>query len=334
MTNSGPISVPDLSVIVPVHNESQGLAALFARLGPVLDASGLACEILCIDDGSRDGTWDALCAARASDKRIKLVRLSRNFGKDIALTAGLRRACGRAVVMMDADLQHPPELIPELIARWRGGLDMVYAVRTSRAGDSLLRRGFSKLFYLLFSSLSDVAMPAGAGDFRLLDRRVVDVLRDMPERARFMKGLYAWVGFRHGGVPFEPPERKTGRTSFSPHRLFRFAIDALASFSTVPLVASGYIGLFLAVPSIVLSVYFIVRTLFQGVDVPGYASVIVAVLMLGSIQLLTLGLFGAYLGRVFEEVKGRPLFVESDTLGFADDRDIEARRLPVARTDG
>lgn len=330
MTNSGPVAAPDLSVIVPVHDESQGLAALFARLGPVLDATGLSCEILCIDDGSRDRTWEALCAARAADGRIKLVRLSRNFGKDIALTAGLRRARGRAVVMMDADLQHPPELIPDLLARWRDGLDMVYAVRTSRTGDSFLRRGFSRLFYLLFSGLSDVAIPAGAGDFRLLDRRVVDVLREMPERARFMKGLYAWVGFRHGGVPFEPPERTTGRTSFSPHRLFRFAVDALASFSTVPLVASGYIGLFLAVPSLVLSIYFIVRTIFQGVDVPGYASVIVAVLMLGSIQLLTLGLFGAYLGRVFEEVKGRPLYVESDTQGFADDRDVEARKLPAA----
>jgi glycosyltransferase involved in cell wall biosynthesis len=328
MSNSVPVATPDLSVIVPVHDESQGLAALFARLAAVLDATGLACEVICIDDGSRDGTWTALRAARAADSRVKLVRLSRNFGKDVALTAGLRRAQGRAVVLMDADLQHPPELIPALIERWRDGLDMVYAVRTSRAGDSFLRRWFSKLFYLLFSGLSDVAIPAGAGDFRLLDRRVADVLRDMPERARFMKGLYAWVGFRHGGVPFEPPPRTTGRTSFSPHRLFRFAVDALASFSTVPLVASGYIGLFLAVPALVLSIYFIVRTLFQGVDVPGYASVIVAVLMLGSIQLLTLGLFGAYLGRVFEEVKGRPLFVESDTLGFADDRDVDARRRP------
>ncbi len=331
MSNSVPAGAPDLSVIVPVFNESAGLPELFGRLGAVLDGLQLACEIVCVDDGSRDDTWTALQAARARDPRLKLVRLSRNFGKDIALTAGLRRAGGRAVVMMDADLQHPPELIPALIARWREGLDMVYAVRTSRVGDSALRRWSSRAFYLLFASLSDVHMPDGAGDFRLLDRRVVDVLRDMPERARFMKGLYAWVGFRHGGVPFEPPARQTGHSAFSPHRLVRFAIDALASFSTVPLVASGYIGLFLAVPSLVLSIYFIVRTMISGVDVPGYASVIVAVLMLGSIQLLTLGLFGAYLGRVFEEVKGRPLFVESDTAGFPDDRDTVSRGRSAAR---
>ncbi|MBI1244757.1 MAG: glycosyltransferase [Alphaproteobacteria bacterium] len=320
MSNSVVPAVPDLSVIVPVFNESAGLAALFARLGAVLDGLNLKSEIICIDDGSRDATWDALKAARATDARIKLVRLSRNFGKDVALTAGLRRAAGRAIVMMDADLQHPPELIPEFVARWREGLDMVYAVRTTRNADTFVRRWASRAFYRVFRHLTDIRMPPGAGDFRLVDRRVADVLRDMPERARFMKGLYAWVGFRHGGVPFDPPERTTGKTSFSPLRLLRFAVDALASFSTVPLVASGYIGLILAVPSLALSIFFIVRTLAYGVDVPGYASVIVAVLLLGSIQLLTLGLFGAYLGRVFEEVKGRPLFVESDTAGFSDDR--------------
>jgi hypothetical protein len=202
---------------------------------------------------------------------------------------------------------------------------MVYAVRTSRDGDSFLRRWSSKAFYVLFAQVSKVRMPPGAGDFRLVDRRVADVLRDMPERARFMKGLYAWVGFRHGGVPFEPPDRKTGKTSFSPLRLMHFAVDALASFSTMPLVASGYIGLLLAVPSLALAIFFVVRTLVYGVDVPGYASVMVAVLLLGSIQLLTLGLFGAYLGRVFEEVKGRPLFVESDTAGFPDDRKPQQR---------
>jgi polyisoprenyl-phosphate glycosyltransferase len=331
MSNSVAVDALDLSVIVPIFNESHALPELFARLGAVLDGLGLACEIICVDDGSRDGTWAALLAARDRDARLKLVRLSRNFGKDIALTAGLRRAVGQAVVMMDADLQHPPELIPAFVERWREGLDMVYAVRTSRSGDSVLRRWSSRIFYRLFATLSDIHMPNGAGDFRLLDRRVADVLRDMPERARFMKGLYAWVGFRHDGVAFEPPMRRTGSSAFSPHRLFRFAVDALASFSTVPLVASGYLGLFLAVPSLMLSIFFVVRTIVSGVDVPGYASVIVAVLILGSIQLLSLGLFGAYLGRVFEEVKGRPLFVESDTLGFPDDRAASTRRRTAKR---
>lgn len=309
---------PDLSIVVPMFNESAGLDSFFRRLDGALSPLGLGVEIVCVDDGSADDTWARLAERQRHDPRLRLVRLSRNFGKDIALSAGLQHAAGRAVVPIDADLQHPPELIGKFIAKWREGYDMVYAVRRSRATDSWLRRTLSVAFYRLFGRLADIDMPQGAGDFRLLDRRVVDALNAMPERARFMKGLFAWVGFRHVGIDYEPGERVGGGTSWSLARLVGFAVDGLASFTTFPLVLAGYIGAVLAVPSLLLGFYFLVRTLVWGVDVPGYASVIVAVLMLGSIQLLTLGLFGAYLGRVFAEVKGRPLYIVSERQGFAD----------------
>ena len=329
---------PDVSIVVPIYNEAENLAPFLARLDPVLDRLGLSAEIVCVDDGSRDDSWSRLVELGAEDRRLRLVRLSRNFGKDVALACGLAHATGRAVVPIDADLQHPPEVIAEFVAKWREGYDMVYGVRRSRTTDSRLRRLASRAFYRLFSRLSDVEMPPGAGDFRLLDRRVVDVLNEMPERARFMKGLFAWVGFRHTGVEYDVAERQAGGTSWSLHRLIAFAADGIASFSTFPLVVAGYIGAVLAVPSFLLAVFFVVRTLIFGRDVPGYASVIVAVLILGSIQLLTLGLFGAYLGRVFEEVKRRPLYVVSERAGFGgDDREMltelaasapDARRPP------
>ncbi len=307
---------PDLSIVVPVYNEAANLDAFFARLDPVLQRLGLSSEIVCVDDGSRDDSWKLLAERQSHEPRLRLVRLSRNFGKDIAISAGLQHAAGRAVIPIDADLQHPPELIETLVTKWREGYDMVYAQRRSRATDSRLRRLCSRTFYALFRRFSDIQMPAGAGDFRLLDRRVVDTLNAMPERARFMKGLFAWVGFRQTGVGYEPGPRQGGSSAWSLTRLLAFAVDGLASFSTFPLVIAGYIGAVLAVPSLLLGLFFTVRTLFWGVDVPGYASVMVAVLLLGSIQLLTLGLFGAYLGRVFAEVKGRPLFIVSERAGF------------------
>ncbi len=309
---------PDLSIVVPVFNEAANIDAFFARLDPALAALGLSCEIVCVDDGSVDNSWERLRQRSTADPRLRLVRLSRNFGKDIALAAGLRHARGRAVIPMDADLQHPPELIATFVAKWRDGYDMVYGLRQTRTTDSWLRRQLSNAFYRVFEGLTDTKMPRGAGDFRLIDRRVVDTLNGMPERARFMKGLFAWVGFRQIGVPFEAGERHAGTSAWSFRRLLGFAIDGIASFSRVPLVVAAYIGVALAVPSLLLGLFFIARTLIWGIDVPGYASVFVAVLLLGGIQLLTLGLFGSYLGRVFDEVKGRPLFIVSDRAGFDD----------------
>jgi glycosyltransferase involved in cell wall biosynthesis len=248
----------------------------------------------------------------------------------VALACGLSHTSGRAVIPIDADLQHPPEVIADFVAKWRAGYDMVYGVRRARTTDSRLRRLASRAFYRLFARLGNVEMPAGAGDFRLLDRRIVDVLNDMPERARFMKGLFAWVGFRHVGVQYDVAERQAGGSSWSLHKLIAFAVDGIASFSTFPLVVAGYLGAVLAVPSFLLAVFFIVRTLIFGVDVPGYASVIVAVLLLGSIQLLTLGLFGAYLGRVFDEVKRRPLYVVSERAGFDGGESDRVRALTAS----
>jgi polyisoprenyl-phosphate glycosyltransferase len=313
--------VPELSIVVPVYNEGANLEAFFERLDATLARLEISAEIVCVDDGSRDDSWERLAARQRRDPRLRLVRLSRNFGKDIALSAGLKHSAGLAVVPIDADLQHPPELIAELLAKWREGYDMIYASRRSRATDSRLRRFLSRSFYALFDRFSDIRLPPGAGDFRLLDRKVVDALNSMPERARFLKGLFAWVGFRQIGIAYEPAERRAGATTWSLARLTAFAIDGLASFSTFPLVVAGYLGAILAVPSLLLGLYFVVRTLVWGVDVPGYASVMVAVLLLGSIQLLTLGLFGAYLGRVFAEVKGRPLYLVSEKLGFGEAAD-------------
>lgn len=309
-------ATPDLSIVVPIFNEAANLDGFFARLNGVLARLDLSSEIVCVDDGSADDSWERLLRLSAGDSRLRLVRLSRNFGKDIALACGLAHATGRAAVPIDADLQHPPELIEEFVVAWRAGYDMVYGVRRSRSTDSRLRRLASMVFYRLFERLANVRMPPGAGDFRLLDRRVVDVLNQMPERARFMKGLFAWVGFRQIGIEYDVAERQAGGSTWSLRRLVAFAMDGFASFSTVPLIVAGYLGAILAVPSLAEAIYLTVRTLIFGVDVPGYASVIVAVLMLGSIQLLTLGLFGAYLGRVFDEVKRRPLYVVSAKAGF------------------
>ncbi|HTP84863.1 MAG TPA: glycosyltransferase family 2 protein [Alphaproteobacteria bacterium] len=328
-----PSASPDLSIVVPIYNEAENMDRFFARLDAVLDDMDVPAEVVCVDDGSSDASWDRLLEHGARDSRLRLVRLSRNFGKDVALACGLAHTAGRAVVPIDADLQHPPEVIAEFFAAWRAGYDMVYGIRRSRATDSRLRRIASRLFYRLFESFANVRMPPGAGDFRLLDRRVVDVLNQMPERARFMKGLFAWVGFRQIGIEYDVGERRAGGSAWSFRRLLAFAADGFASFSTLPLTLAGYLGAVLALPSLVLAGWFTVRTLIFGVDVPGYASVIVAVLMLGSIQLLTLGLFGAYLGRVFEEVKRRPLYVVSDKAGFESGSvfgdDVTVSRAPV-----
>lgn len=326
--------VPDLSVVVPMFNESANLEPFFARLEAALAQLDLTVEIVCVDDGSSDGTWESLVQRGARDSQFRAVRLSRNFGKDIALACGLAHTTGRAVVPIDADLQHPPEVIAEFVAAWRAGYDMVYGVRRSRGTDSRLRRVASALFYRLFERLANVRMPPGAGDFRLLDRRVVDVLNQMPERARFMKGLFAWVGFRQTGIEYDVGERQAGRSTWSLRRLVAFAVDGFASFTTLPLIVAGYLGAVLALPSLALGIYFAIRTLIFGVDVPGYASVIVAVLILGSIQLLTLGLFGAYLGRVFDEVKRRPLYVVSAKAGFAPNSAFDDGRVMASGAAG
>jgi glycosyltransferase involved in cell wall biosynthesis len=313
---------PVLSIVVPMFNEAANLPAFFARLLPAIEAIGLDYEVVCVDDGSSDDTRGRLVAQRGQNRRFKIVGLSRNFGKEVALTAGLRYARGAAVVPIDADLQHPPELIREFVAKWREGFDVVYAYRRNRDIESPVKRLGARAFYWIFDKLTDVRMPRDAGDFRLMDRRVVDVINTMPERSRFMKGIFAWVGFRQTGIPFDPDPRIGGHSGWSIRRLFHFAIDGLTAFSNFPLIAWAYFGAIVAVISLMTGAYFIIRTIASGVDVPGYASLIVAILFFGGLQLLTLGIIGGYLGRVFEEVKRRPLYVVSETWGF---EEIDAR---------
>lgn len=308
---------PVLSVVVPMRNEARSVGPLLARLGKVLDAIGEPAEIVVIDDGSTDGTADLLKAARATEPRLKIVAFSRNFGKEVALAAGLRYARGRAVVLMDGDLQHPPELIEELVARWRTGWQMVYAVRTDRKNEGRRRRMAAKLFYATFARLSSTDLPRGGGDFRLLDRRVVDALNMLPERTRFTKGLYAWIGFKQTSVPYHVAERHAGSSGWSFRSLWRFALDGIVSFSTLPLRVWTYIGLLISVAAIGYATFVLVSTLIWGVDVPGYPSLIVAIMFFAGVQLISLGIIGEYIGRVFTEVKRRPLYIVAEEVGFA-----------------
>lgn len=309
---------PRLSIVVPFFNESPNVGFFFDRVIPVLDGLALSWEIICVNDGSRDDTLDKLIAINARDARVKVIGLSRNFGKEQALSAGLAHARGDAVIPMDADLQHPPEVIGDMIAKWREGYDVVYAVRQQRVGQGLLSRLQARAFYWVFDKLSEVPLPHEAGDFRLLDRKVVDVINAMPERTRFMKGIFAWVGFRQIGVPYEQEERHFGESKWGAMGLLRFAFDGLVAFSDYPLRIWALVGSIISGFAFFYIVVRLIRTLLYGIDVPGYESIIVIMLFLGGVQLITLGVIGHYLGRVFNEVKGRPLFIVRDRYGFED----------------
>ena len=308
----GPFS---MSVVVPVLNEERSLEALLGRLVPVIRGITPRYEIVFVDDGSTDRTRTLIGEANAREPRVKAVSLSRRFGKEVALAAGLRRAAGDVVVMIDADLQHPPEVIRDMVARWREGYDVVYGQRRDRDDESGLRRLSARGFYSLFRAVSGTSMPEGAGDFRLLDRKAVNAFNRLGERARFNKGLYAWIGFRSIGVPFDVAERHAGGSRFRLASLTRFALDGLTSFSTVPLRISTYLGLAVSSAAFLYVLVFLAKTLGRGIDQPGFPTTIVAIMMLGGIQLISLGVIGEYLGRVYEEVKARPLFLEDGAIG-------------------
>lgn len=307
---------PELSIVVPVHDEADNLPILVERLKTVLAGAVSSWELVCVDDGSRDGTLSVLKLLSASDPRISAVSFSRNFGKEIAIAAGLDHASGDAVVIMDADLQHPPETILVFLEKWRAGFLNIYGQRASRAGESALKRNLARAFYKLFASFGETELPEGAGDFRLLDRKVVDALRALPERARFSKGLYAWVGFPSIGVTFEVAERQHGETKFRFGKLFSFAFDGLSSFSTVPLKIATWAGVVIAVISTLSAAFFLLRTVFFGTDLPGFPSLIVSIMFFSGIQLISLGMIGEYVGRIFAEVKRRPLYLIGERVGF------------------
>jgi len=307
-----------LTIVVPAFNEADNLEPLVARLTAVLVRLALPFEILVVDDRSTDATFERLLALNAGDARIKALRFSRNFGKEIALAAGLRHARGAAVVLMDADLQHPPELIERFVAEWRRGAQIVYGQRDRSGELPGLRRWLTRRFYRLFEAVGEVELMRDGGDFALFDRRVVDALNALPERGRFGKGLYAWVGFRRVAVPFTPDARHVGHSRWSFWRLWVLALDAVTAFSVLPLRIWSYLGVLVSLLSLGYGGFIAVRTLIQGVDVPGYASLMVAVAFFGGVQLITLGVLGEYLGRVFTEVKRRPLFIVDAAVGIDD----------------
>ncbi len=310
---------------MPVHNEADNLPLLVERLRTTLNGKVESWEVVFVDDGSRDETLAVIRDLNLADPRINAVSFSRNFGKEIAIAAGLDHALGDAVIIMDADLQHPPETIPAFLAKWREGYLNVYGQRTDREGETRMKRGFAKLFYRIFGYFGETPLPEGAGDFRLLDRKAVDALRALPERARFSKGLYAWVGFRSIGVPFQVAEREHGQSKFKYRKLFSFAFDGLSSFSTVPLKIATWSGAVIAVIATFSALYFMLRTLLFGTDLPGFPSLIVSIMFFSGIQLVSLGMIGEYVGRIFAEVKRRPLYLIGERVGF-DARTVEHPR--------
>lgn len=320
-----------LSVVVPAFNEERGLKPLIERLRPVLESTGLDWEVIFVDDGSSDGTVEVLRTLNAMDGRFKAIALSRNFGKEVAMAAGLRYATGDAAILMDADLQHPPELIREFVRHWRDGYDMVYGQRTDRDADTVTHRFAARAFYSAFRHLSGTELPPGAGDFRLLDRKAVDALNRMPERVRFTKGLYAWMGFRSRGVPFLVPGRDDRISRWRPRQLLRFGLDGIASFTTIPLRVWSYLGLAISLFAFGYAMIFLIKTLIWGVDVPGFPSLIISVMFFAGVQLLSLGILGEYLGRVYEEVKGRPLFLVAEEVGITRPEPATATSPPQQR---
>jgi polyisoprenyl-phosphate glycosyltransferase len=305
---------PELSLIVPVYNESDNLRPLLARLIPALSCVE-SFEIVFVDDGSRDDTLAVLRALNAEDARVRAVSFSRNFGKEVAIAAGVDAARGRGAVIMDADLQHPPEAIADFVAKWREGYKNIYGVRQSRDTDSPSRRWLTGQFYRLFAAFGEIRLPEGAGDFRLLDRVALDALKALRERARFSKGLYAWIGFKSIGVPFTVAERHSGESKFSYRKLTRFAFDGIFSFTTVPLKAWTYVGAVVAAFALINAVYYLLEVMLRGVDVPGFASLIVSIMFFAGVQMISLGVLGEYIGRVFAEVKGRPLYLVAEKIG-------------------
>jgi len=309
-------AVPELSVIVPVHNEARNIEALLKRLVPALEGCVASFEVIFIDDGSTDETIAVLRRVHVLEPRARALSLSRNFGKEVAIAAGLDHVRGAASVIIDADLQHPPELIPIFVARWRDGYKNVFAQPSDRGLYSPLRRLLTQRFYKLFSTVGETRLPEGAGDFRLLDSTAVAALRTLREQARFSKGLYAWIGFKSIGVPFEVEARLHGESKFSYRKLTHLALDGLMSFSTMPLRVWSYIGLATSLLALTLASFYLFRTLLFGVDVPGYASLIVSITFFAGIQLLSLGIIGEYIGRIFAEVKRRPLYLIEERIGF------------------
>ena len=327
---------PTFSVVVPCHNEAAGLPAFHARVAAVMDALAEPWELVCVNDGSADATLEVLLSLRAADPRLAVLNLSRNFGKEAALTAGLDHARGTAVIVIDADLQDPPELIPELVARWRDGFDVAYAQRRARDGDTWLKRRTAHGFYRVMQHTGGVRLPADVGDFRLMSRRATDAVLSLREHHRFMKGIFAWIGYPSVAVPYDRDPRLSGASSWTYWKLWNLAIEGITSFTTAPLRLATYVGLAVALAALVFGLYMIADTLVLGTHVPGYPSLMTVVLFMGGVQLMTLGVLGEYVGRVFNETKRRPLYLIERLLPSIPDGQHARRQTaePVVAHDG
>lgn len=320
-----PVPNPVLSVVVPIYNEVETIAELHRRVATALEE--LDFELVLVDDRSSDGSWDELRVVAAKDPRVRLVRLSRNFGHQVAITAGLDAARGEAIVLMDGDLQDPPEVIPELVEQWRAGYDVVYAIRAHRAGETRFKLVTARLFYRLMRRMSQVDIPENAGDFRLLSRRAAEAMRAMPERARFLRGMTSWIGFRQTGVEYRRDARYAGTTKYPLRKMVRFAFDAVTSFSTAPLRIVSGLGLLMVIFCFAYLVYALVVRFATHSAVAGWTTVVVLVLLIGGIQMLSLGIVGQYIARIFEEAKNRPLYLIDETVETTDRIDEERAQL-------
>ena len=305
-----------VSLIIPVYNEEETITYFLEKIDIIINNIDYSFEIIFIDDGSKDRTLETLLKARQKDSRIKILELSRNFGKELAMAAGFHAASGDAVVPMDVDLQDPTELLSDFLRKWEEGYDVVLGVRRQRKSDTKFKRVTARLFYKIFNILCGKRLVPNVGDYRLMSRAALDALNSLPERVRFTKGLYAWVGFKQARVEYDRMSRVAGSSKWNAWKLWNFALDGITSFSTLPLRIWSYLGMIIALFGFGYAVLLIMRKLLFGADVPGYTSIMVVMLLLGGLILISLGIIGEYLGRIFEEVKGRPLFVVRRYIGF------------------
>jgi glycosyltransferase involved in cell wall biosynthesis len=314
--NAVAVDHPILSVVAPCFNEEGVLHELYRRISQVLDGAGESWELVLVNDGSRDRTPEIMRELRAQDERVKVVDFARNFGHQIAVTAGMDYAQGDAVVLIDADLQDPPELILEMLAKWREGYEVIYAIRAERKGETWFKEFTAKMFYRIIYKITDIDIPMDTGDFRLMDRKVVNALKTMHEKHRFMRGMSVWVGFRQTGVKYVRAERYAGETKYPLRKMLKFAMDGITSFSYFPLQLATYIGFIAALLAVLGIMVTIILRLSGSHAFFGQATTLVSVLFLGGVQLICLGILGEYLGRIYDEVKGRPLYIVREALGF------------------
>jgi len=312
---------PLLSIVVPCFNEQEVIPETWRRLRGLRDAiHDCAIEFVFVDDGSRDGTLEALRAIARGDPSVRILAFARNFGHQLTVTAGIDAAAGDALVIIDADLQDPPEIIPEMLCKWREGYDVVYGTRLERPGESWFKLATARAYYRVLDRLSEVSIPLDTGDFRLISRRVADTLRAMPERDRFLRGMVSWVGFRQCALPYRRAERFAGVSKYPLGKMLRFATDGILSFSSAPLRLSVNLGLIAATLALIGILYALVLRIFTNIWVEGWTALMIAVLFLGGVQLISVGILGAYVGRIYNEIKNRPLYVVQERIGFPSDK--------------